>query len=238
MEVDPNLRRLALTTVDEKKLNPSIGIFITFEGIDGSGKSTQANALYNNLQLQGYTLTLTRDPGGPLLSEQIRNLLLDKQYHSMNPVAELLLYEAARSQLIVEIIHPALDRGEIVICDRFTDSTLAYQGYGRSIPVALVKDANRWVCGDTFPFRTYILDITWEEFLRRRSATLTETDRMEKEQQSFYQRVIEGYKTIAREKSHRVLLLDGTKSIKHLEQEILQDTLTIIEHVQAKKIKL
>jgi dTMP kinase len=238
VEVDPNLRRLALTTVEEKKSQPSVGIFITFEGIDGSGKSTQADALYYNLHLQGYALTLTRDPGGALLSEQIRKLLLDRQYHSMNPVTELLLYEAARSQLIVEIIRPALDRGEIVLCDRFTDSTLAYQGYGRSIPIALVKDANRWVCGDTIPLRTYILDIPWEEFLRRRSITLTETDRMEKEQQSFYQRVREGYKTIAREKSHRVLLLDGTKPIEHLEQEILQDTLTIIEDAQVKKIKL
>ncbi len=152
----------------------------------------------------------------------------------MAPLTELLLYEAARSQLVAEIIHPAVERGEVVISDRFTDSTVAYQQYGRLLPASLVQYLNQQACGKTVPRRTYILDIPWEESLRRRT-DLKDADRMENEQKNFYQKVREGYLEIAREEPQRVRFMHGTKSVKILEQEILQETLTIIERLQIKK---
>jgi len=153
----------------------------------------------------------------------------------MTPLTELFLYEAARSQLVSDIIRPALDRGEVVISDRFTDSTVAYQGSGRSIPPELIQNANRWACGETFPHRTYILDIPWEESIRRRSTSSEETDRLENEREHFFQKVREGYQTIANQEPRRVRLLDGTKPISFLEQEIIQDTLNILAHFRVEK---
>jgi len=227
------MRSLLLATIEKKKDYDQGGPFITFEGIDGSGKSVQASALAKNLRRMGYIVTLVRDPGGPSISEQIRNILLDRRHRVMTPVTELFLYEAARSQLVSDTIRPALNRGEVVISDRFTDSTVAYQGCGRSIPPSLVQNANQWACRETFPHRTYILDIPWEESLRRRSASLEKADRLEKEREQFYQRVREGYQIIANEEPHRLRLLDGTKSVKLLEQEILKDTLNILERFQS-----
>jgi len=152
----------------------------------------------------------------------------------MTPVTELLLYEAARSQLVAEIIRPAVERGEIVISDRFSDSTVAYQQYGRLLPASLVRYLNQQACGEIVPQRTYILDIPWEESLRRRTKLKT-ADRMENEQKNFYHRVRKGYLEIAREEPHRVQLMDGTKSVEILEQEILQDTLIIVEQLHIKK---
>ena len=180
-------------------------------------------------------MSLVRDPGSSFLSEKIRSILLDKRHRGMTPVTELLLYEAARSQLVAEIIHPAMERGEIVISDRFSDSTVAYQQYGRLLSPSLIQYLNQQVSGGIVPQRTYILDIPWEESLRRRT-DLKPVDRMENEEKNFYQRVREGYLEIAREEPQRVRLMDGTKSIEILEQEILQDTLTMIEQLQIKKV--
>lgn len=222
--------------IEMKKVPDQGGLFITFEGIDGSGKTVQAAALLKNLRQRGYVVTLVRDPGGPSVSEEIRDILLDRRHHLMTPLTELFLYEAARSQLVSDIIRPALNQGEIVISDRFTDSSVAYQGYGRSIPPELIQNANRWACGETIPHRTYILDIPWEESVRRRSTSSEKTDRLENEREHFYQKVREGYQTIANQEPHRVQLLDGTKSIGLLEQEILQDTLNILDRSRVEKV--
>lgn len=235
METDSYIGSQTLALfVEKKKLFPAT-LFITFEGIDASGKSLQIKALYKKLHQMRYPVTLVRDPGGPPVSEKIRSILLDQQHHSMIPLTELFLYEAARSQLISETINPALERGDIVLSDRFIDSTVAYQGYGRLLSDKLVQQANRWSCGTTYPDRTYILDIPWEESMRRRRALSKKADRMEKEQVAFFHRVQEGYKTIAKKEPQRVLLLDGTKNIKCLEQEILKDVLIIIEKQTNKK---
>lgn len=215
--------------MENKKVNPQNGLFISFEGIDGSGKTLQAETLIKKLRDIGYLVTLVRDPGGTSVSEQIREILLDRNHYTMTPVTELLLYEAARSQLVAEIILPTLEKGQIVLSDRFTDSTVAYQGYGRSLSLSLVEDANRWACRETFPHRTYILDIPWEESLRRRSTFFGKADRMENEQTAFYKRVREGYQKIAKEEPNRVRILDGTKTVKFLEQEIFQDVLSMID---------
>jgi len=177
----------------------------------------------------GYTTTFVRDPGGPPISEEVRRILLDHRHHSMSPMTELLLYEAARAQLVTEVIRPALERQKIVICDRFTDSTLAYQGYGRSISIPRIHEANQWACGDTIPDRTYILDISWEESIQRLSKSSVESDRLEKEQESFYQEVRKGYHRIAEEEPQRIRLLDGSKNMNFLKQEILKDAINIIE---------
>ena len=147
----------------------------------------------------------------------------------MSPMTELLLYEAARAQLVTEVIRPALERQKIVICDRFTDSTLAYQGYGRSLSIPQIHEANHWACGDTIPNRTYILDISWEESIKRLSKTSGESDRLEKEQESFYQKVRKGYHRIAADEPQRIRLLDGSKNMDFLKQEILKDAINIIE---------
>ena len=214
---------------EKKKIRE--GLFITFEGIDGSGKSVQASSLKKNLLNLGYKTSLVRDPGGPLISEQIRNILLDHQHKNMAPITELLLYEAARSQLVCELIEPCLARGEIIISDRFCDSTTAYQGFGRQILPDLVKQANSIACGKTFPHKTYIFDVPWNESLRRRSFYPEKADRMEKEMESFFHSVRKGYQAIARENPGRVRLLDGKKSIASLEQEILEDVLYMIKEI-------
>ncbi|MBN2029118.1 dTMP kinase [bacterium] len=235
METDSYLgnKRLNIFTLHQKKPFHT-GLFITFEGIDASGKSLQIKALYKKLCGLGYSVTLVRDPGGPLVSEKIRAILLDQKLHSMIPLTELFLYEAARSQLVSETINPSLKRGEIVLSDRFIDSTVAYQGYGRSLSNRIIQHANQWACGKTFPDRTYILDIPWKESMLRRNHLSKKADRMEKEQVDFYHKVQKGYYEIAQKDPQRVLLLDGTKNVKHLEQEIINDVLILIENMQIK----
>ena len=217
--------------VQAKKSALPRGLFITFEGIDGSGKTLQAEILSNNLRERGHAATLVRDPGSTAISEQIRGILLDRRHLNMHSVTELFLYAAARSQLVSEIIRPALDRGEIALSDRFTDSTLAYQGYGRSIPLTLIQETNRRACGDIFPHRTFILDIPWEESLHRRLKLPKESDRMEAEKVKFYRRVRDAYRTLSRQEPDRIRFLDGTKPVKTLEQEILQDVLLLIDRL-------
>ncbi|MCJ7811784.1 dTMP kinase [bacterium] len=232
MEADSHIRRKTLRISENKKKQIPNKLFITFEGMDASGKSIQIKALGKKLRQMGYSITLVRDPGGPTVSEKIRNILLDQRYNSMTPLTELFLYEAARSQLISEIIKPALKRGEIVLSDRFTDSTTAYQGYGRLLSKTLIESINQWACNNTFPDRTYILDIPWEESIHRRSHLVKKADRMEKEEVDFFHKVQQGYKTIAKKEPQRILLLDGTKNARYLEQEILNDVLLIIGNMQ------
>lgn len=215
--------RLKKNTVESK------GLFITFEGIDGSGKSIQANALFKRLKKNNYPVHLIREPGGDPISEQIRHILLDKKNDNMSPSTELLLYESARAQLVDKIIRPALSRNEIVISDRFTDSTLAYQGYGRLISLLFVQQTNEWVCHNIRPDRTFLLDIPLEESIKRRSMVSSKNDRMETEQEYFFNRVRNGYLQIAKNNSKRICLLDGAKPIIELEQEIFQNVMILLE---------
>jgi dTMP kinase len=208
--------------------HPFPGTFITFEGIDGSGKSLQAEKLKDALLERGLKVLRVRDPGGPEISEQIRNILLNIRNTGMSPITELLLYEAARAQLVHEQIRPALERGDMVVCDRFTDSTLAYQGYGRGLSINLIRKANEIGSQGVYPDHTFFLDIDRKESLRRRARDKKIADRMESNEQAFFDKIRSGYTILCAEEPDRVIRLNGTLPIEKLEQIILKDVLSII----------
>ena len=198
-------------------------LLLTFEGIDGSGKSTQARRLADHLQEQGHETLLVREPGGTELSEKIRSLLLEPDVN-VRPMAELLLFSAARSQLVSERIRPALEAGRIVICDRFYDSTTAYQGAGRKVadPEWLQSFHHRVTAG-LVPDRTYLVELDPATAQARRDDATTGRDRMEAEDQAFYHRVAEAYDALANEHPDRFRRLDGTRSIDALHAAIRAD---------------
>ncbi|MBN2410514.1 dTMP kinase [candidate division KSB1 bacterium] len=196
------------------------GKFVTFEGIDYSGKSVQSKILYQKLVDHQIDTLLLRDPGATAISERIRDILLDKKNHEMSVWTELLLYEAARAQMVQEAIIPALTAGKVVICDRFYDSTTAYQGYGRQLDLATVSRANLLgACGVT-PDLTYIIDLDVNTAIKRRQELNEKADRLEAESPEFQNRVRDGYLSIAKKESHRIFLLKGERSIEKLSQEI------------------
>jgi len=198
------------------------GLLITLEGIDFCGKSLQANLLERNLAEKEVPVVLFREPGGTLLSERIRDLLLDRSLGPIDPLAELLLYSAARSQLVREKIRPALKEGKVVICDRFYDSSTAYQGYGRGLPIQWVKRINEMATGGLKPDLTFIIDLEPEQALERGQRIGKPWDRMEREHAEFYRRVREGYLKIAQEEPERVRVINGKQSIDQIQKEIWQ----------------
>lgn len=187
------------------------GIFITLEGVDGSGKSTKAEILRLDLQALGYEVVSLREPGGTALSEKIRYLLLNPANSEMCDECELLLYEASRAQLVREVIEPALERGAVVICDRFFDSTFAYQCVARGLDEEMVRTANRLGSCGIMPDRTIIFDVAPDAALGR--AVKDGADRLEGEGVNFQERVREGYKRLAAEEPRRVRMVDGTGEI-------------------------
>lgn len=198
-------------------------MLITFEGIDGSGKSTQVRRLEAALRREGYDPLLLREPGGTPVSEKIRTMLLDSE-QEITPLAELLLFSAARSQLVEERIRPALDRGRPVICDRFYDSTTAYQGGGRQVAdVAWIRELNRRVTGGLTPARTYYIEVPVSVAAERVAGVDLPMDRMESSGSDFYERVAETYRTIARDEPERVVTIDGTLSPDEIHQRIWSD---------------
>ena len=218
-------------------------IFVTIEGVDGAGKSTQATRLVNQLEDEGYEVEFFREPGGTRLSEHIRTLLLDKSDLAIAPLPELLLFSAARAQLVEECIRPALSKGKVVVCDRFYDSTTAYQGAGRKVAdldwISWISDLNRRVTGELRPHRTWLLALSSEEALRRRaqrSAPLFEDvsvfperplraapDRMEQAGQAFYDRVAHAFDALAEAEPDRILRLDGSMNEEALAEMIWRD---------------
>ena len=204
--------------MNETKTALHKGLFITFEGIDQSGKSTQAERLEKRLTENGYAVQSWRDPGSTLISEQIRDILLSSKNHGMSAIAELLLYEAARAQIVEEYIRPALERNQIVIMDRFYDSTTAYQGYGRGISLDTIAHANHIATGGLVPDITYFIDVTWEESCRRKGKDAR--DRMESEGHLFFDRIRQGYLQIAKSESRRMMVIDGHRSIGQITEDI------------------
>ena len=193
------------------------GFFITFEGIEGSGKTTQINLLAEFLKNKGYDVLVSREPGGTPLGEKIRHLLLDPQYESMDYRTEILLYAADRAQHVKEKIKPALERGEIVISDRFADSNLAYQAAGRGLDYEMVYQINDWVIDSIWPDLTFLLDIDIKKGLKRaRSLSLDAAgDRLEREVDDFHQRVREAYLEMAEADRFALVNAGGSREEVH-----------------------
>ncbi len=191
---------------------PARGTFVTFEGADGAGKTTQTALLRSALSRAGYDALTIREPGGTEVGERIRAILLDPGLEGTDPVSELLMYEAARAQLVRQVVEPALERGQVVISDRFTDSTVAYQGFGRGIPVATVESLNRIACRGTVPDRTIVLDID-PDYSWRRATNGVEADRIELEGAEFQRRVRDGFLDSARKDPARVRVVDASGDV-------------------------
>jgi len=193
------------------------GNLITFEGIDFSGKSVQANLLHGALKDRKLPVLILREPGGTEISEKIRSVLLDNANHKMSAMTEVLLYSAARAQMVRENILPNLEKGTVVICDRYFDSTTAYQGFGRRIDLDFIKKLNNFATEELVPDLTFLIDLDAKIALQR---TKTDLDRLEKEDSEFHQRVRKGYLEIARSNPDRFVVIDGTQSIEAIQDEI------------------
>jgi dTMP kinase len=194
------------------------GLFITFEGGEGSGKSTQLRLLARRLESAGLPVRVLREPGGTEVGEAVRSLLLDPEHGGLDARAELLLYEAARAQLVAEVIEPALEAGEIVLCDRFFDSTTAYQGYARGLPLDEVAALNASATGGVSPARTLVLDI--DPTLGVQRATCGGADRLECEDLAFHRAVREGFLAIAENDPDRVRVVDATGTIDEVASRV------------------
>lgn len=195
-------------------------MFITFEGIDCSGKSTQIDILARRLEHDGYSVLIVREPGGTPISERIRDVLLDLRHREMDRHTELLLFAASRSQLVTERILPALRAGSIVIADRFHDSTTAYQGYGRGLDITSIEHVQNIATHRLQPDLSFFLDISVDESIGRRTLRLANTDRMEEADGAFFQRVRDGYLHIASTAPSRFRVIDGMRAPEPIAEEI------------------
>ena len=184
------------------------GLFVTFEGIDGCGKSTQVTALKDSLEKKGTKVIVIREPGATLIGEKIRSILLDKANSGMSSETELLLYEAARAQIVNEVIRPALKAGKVVICDRFYDSSVAYQGYARGLPLESIDSLNRFAAGGLEPDLTFLLDLPPQAARDRMNIREGSEDRLETEGLVFMEKVRAGYLELAG-KHARIITLDA-----------------------------
>ena len=194
------------------------GVFITFEGGEGSGKSTQLRLLAHRLEAAGVRVRALREPGGTAVGEAIRTILLDPEHTGLDDTTEILLYEAARAQLVAEVIEPALDAGEAVLCDRFYDSTTAYQGHARGIDLDEVSALNRAASGGLTPDRTIVLDIDPRLGIKR--ATSHGADRLEGEDLAFHDAVRAGFLLIAAEEPARVRVVDAHGTVDEVAERV------------------
>lgn len=200
--------------------------FFSLEGIDGSGKSTQIDMLIEKLTAEGYSVVKLREPGGAKISERVREILLDASFKGvMGDKTELLLYNAARAQVIHEIIQPALDAGKIVIADRFAWSTFAYQGFARGLGAGMVQKLTELTCGSCFPELTVVLDLTVERSRARTAKRGEAPDRLEQEKADFFERVRQGYLAAAREYPECVAAIDADRS----PEEVFDDLYKLIK---------
>lgn len=199
------------------------GFFITFEGIEGSGKSTQMGLLVDGLKQMNYNVVTTKEPGGTRLGEKIRGLLLDPDNVEMDDRTEILLYAADRAQDVVEKIKPTLKKGGIVLADRYIDSNIAYQGYGRQLDMGMVKKINSWVAQDIWPDLTFIFDLDVKEGLQRAKdlAPDKKGDRLEQELVTFHRQVRDAYLQMA-EKEERFVVIDARQKPQEIHQEVLK----------------
>ncbi|MGN0073008.1 MAG: dTMP kinase [Coriobacteriales bacterium] len=210
---------------------PARGRFITFEGGEGCGKSTQLRLLAAALEERGYQVLALREPGGTAAGERVREILLARESDGLSPMAELMLYEAARAQIVSELIRPALDAGTVVLCDRFTDSTIAYQGYGRGLDVELISRLNAAATGGLAPDATVMLFIDPQEGLRRAMGVTGGDgggDRIEAAGLAFHERVAQGFSRIAMEEPQRVLCIGAAGTVEEVHQAVLARVLPML----------
>jgi len=189
---------------------------VTFEGIDGCGKSTQAMLCFQLLTKAGYKVKMLREPGSTVVSEKIREILLDSK-HKITDLTELLLYEAARAEITAREIAPALADGQIVLCDRFYDSTTAYQGFGRKLDIRVVKGLNKVATGGVVPDLTFVFDVDLKTAQARRGKR---KDRLESQSKAFFERVRVGFLEIARKERRRVKLIDASRPVEIVFQDV------------------
>ncbi len=199
-------------------------MFITFEGPEGSGKTTQIQALHRYLEERGYDLIVTREPGGTRIGDQIRRILLDPRNQELLPEAEILLFSASRAQLVGQVIRPALARGTIVLCDRFADSTLAYQGYGRGLDLEQLRRITAFATGGLMPDLTIYLDLDVEEGLRRKRQDEGKDqeawNRLDQQALEFHRRVRQGYLALAAAEPERWFVVDASQPAEVIQQAI------------------
>ena len=195
------------------------GLFISFEGIEGTGKTIQSKLLFEYLIEKGFQAVLTEEPGGTRIGRTIRDILLSIDNTEITPVTELLLYNASRMQHVQQIILPALKKGMVVITDRFSDSTVAYQGYGRGIELDLINTIERIVTGGLKPDITLLLDLDVTVGLQRNKG-INKEDRIELEDITFHNRVRDGYHALAAKEPERIRVIDGSESIEHIHGSI------------------
>ncbi|MEJ2182728.1 MAG: dTMP kinase [Nitrospirota bacterium] len=198
------------------------GVFISLEGIEGTGKSTQAALLADALRARGIPVVLTAEPGGTPLGERIRALLLDAAHQGMDPMTELLLYAASRRQHLAEVILPSLAEGKTVVTDRFSDSTRAYQGAARGIAAETLDAVDRLATGGLRPHLTIVLDMEVERGLERNRAAGKLLDRLEQEETAFHRRVREGFLAIAKKEPERVRVVSAEGSMQEVHRRVMQ----------------
>jgi dTMP kinase len=210
-----------------------MGVFITFEGPEGSGKTTQIKRLADRLRSADHDVLLIREPGGTPIGDQIRAVLHDIANTAMVSETEILLYSASRAQLVGQLVRPALARGTIVLCDRFADSTIAYQGYGRGLNLDALRQITAFATGDLTPDLTIYLDIPVEKGLDRKRRALAldggEWNRLDQEPVAFHRRVRQGYLTLAADDPDRWVILDACRSIEDVQEEIHKVTQRCLE---------
>ncbi len=199
------------------------GLFISFEGNDGAGKSTQAKFLKDYLSEKGFSVCLFREPGGTEISEKIRDIILDNAYYKMKHMTEAYLYAAARCQLVHEKIMPSLRGGQIVICDRFLDSSLVYQGIGRGLGTDVIEDLNKYATGGLKPDLTFFLHLDPSEAMKRRREE-RELDRMENQKAYFHNRVYKGFLDISKRDPLRIVTIEADRDPVEISEKIAQLT--------------
>ncbi len=198
-----------------------MGLFVTFEGPEGCGKTSQLRLLASRLRDLGCDVLTTREPGGTPISERVRAIVLDPAHTSMDPTTEFLLFSAARAQHVAEVIRPHLERGGVVLCDRFADSSLAYQGYGYGLDLEARRAITRFATGGLVPDLTFLLDLPVEVGLRRKAGGKGDAwNRMERKQIAYHERVRAGYLTMAAEEPERWVIIDATGDFESVQAAI------------------
>ena len=212
-----------------RRIKEMKSFFITFEGVEGAGKSVQVGLLASRLREKGYEIVVVREPGGTRIGEEIRNITHNRENVDLTAVAEGYLMAASRSQLVREIIRPALNEGKIVLADRFFDSSLAYQGYGRNLGEEEIFKLNQLALDSVFPDLTVFLDLIPEAGFSRRNGT-RKIDRLDLQQKDFYERVYQGYKKLAEKYSKRYFVVDSSKPIEEVTDKIWEKVKPLVSN--------